>query len=78
MARPPSKCPICTKAAKHAKHTVGDFSEIACKECGHFRVSTTLLQAIRQYGIAAKRAALRSAQLRAPYGALPLVTTYDV
>lgn len=78
MRKPPSKCPICAAPARHTEQTVGDFTEIECKVCGQFRISSTMMATIGEQDLPSRRAALGRAILRAPYGRAPLMTTYDL
>lgn len=78
MAKTKAPCPICKKAARHSAVTNGDYSEVACTDCGNFQMSGTLQQIFATYPMAIRRQSLGRAQLRAPYGSLPLLTTYDL
>lgn len=77
MAKSVGSCPICKKPAKRSIK-FADSEGFSCKDCGKFRISRTLLETLHQYGISARRAALLSAVMRANYGSVPLVTTYDI
>jgi hypothetical protein len=78
MAKYALSCPVCHRKAKLSASTAGDYSEITCSDCGHFQISATLKQIFASYPMSIRRLALARAQLRARYGVLPLITTYDL
>jgi len=78
MGKSAESCPICERKARWAAAAVGDFMEIECSECGHFQVSKTFLQLVPDQPAAVRQQSLERARVRARYGSLPLVTTYDL
>lgn len=77
MAKPVGTCPVCKGNAKHLPVS-GDYLELACAGCGHYRLSGTAKELLPKLSTVEKRRSLERAKLRAPYGSLPLVTSYDL
>ena len=71
-------CPVCEKPAAWAESSTGDFAEVDCLDCGHFRISGTLQQVLADYPTTERREALERARLRARYGSVPVITTYNL
>jgi hypothetical protein len=78
MARTATNCPICRKPARRARAVTGDYIEITCGDCGQFQASETFRQTASRHPVATRRHALEKAKMRAGYGALPALTTYDL
>jgi len=78
MTRSSSNCPVCNRKAKRNTATGGDYAAIICDQCGHFQISGTLQHIFPSYPMSVRRLALDHAQLRSRYGAVPLITTYDL
>ncbi|BCH23528.1 hypothetical protein MesoLjLb_33130 [Mesorhizobium sp. L-8-3] len=78
MARKKAPCPVCKQPAQQSAVRNGDYGEVTCSDCGQFRLSRTLQQLFAQHPMAVRRQSLARARLRAPYGSVPLVTTYDL
>jgi hypothetical protein len=78
MTKSMAACPICKKPAKQAKVNVGDYTEVRCTPCGQFQISGTLQKVISSYPVVARRQSLERGRLRARYGSVPLITTYDL
>lgn len=75
---PSTACPICAKPAKQNKAAVGDYMEVDCRHCGRFQISRIFQHAVSDSHETERRQALEHARLRARYGALPIITTYDL
>lgn len=71
-------CPICRNGAKKGSAATGDYLAVDCTSCGRFQASESFRESAKAQSIAARRHALELARLRAPYGAMPHVTTYDI
>ncbi len=78
MAKSSEQCPVCSKPAKLKAGATEDHIEIDCRQCGTFGVSASFLQPFRDIPEFAKRLSLEHAQNRARYGAIPIITNYDV
>jgi len=78
MAKPASACPICRKPALRLKPAAADILQVTCRDCGQYLVSETFRQAVGKQSTAVRRNALEKARMRAGYGALPSITTYDL
>lgn len=70
-------CPVCNGKAMHLPNH-GDYVELDCSSCGHFRVSGSALASVPNLATTEGRRSLDRARLRAHYGSLPLITTYDL
>jgi hypothetical protein len=70
-------CVICNKPARTVPG-LGDCTHFDCTECGQFGASGSFVEAAKSLSIAARRQALQKAIVRGQYGALSIVTTYDV
>lgn len=78
MARSPAiSCPICEKRARQMRAYDG-YIDISCSGCGHFQISETFLQLVARHPLDARQRALEGAVTRARYGALPVLTSYDL
>jgi hypothetical protein len=78
MADATTPCAICKKPASTKNTSFSDYKHFDCPECGEFRASGTFMAAVEKLPLTTRRQALQRAIVRANYGALPLVTTYDV
>lgn len=78
MAKSSAACPICRKPAKHTTASAGDNTEIDCRDCGHFQVSGSFQETVSRQSIVVRRQSLDRARIRARYGSLPIITTYDL
>lgn len=41
------RCPVCRHDAREALPRMGDFAEIFCSDCGHYRISGSSLEVMR-------------------------------
>jgi len=78
MVKVAAICPICKTRAKQTKATTGDYVDINCTDCGDFQISRTFQQVVSNHPKTVRRRSLERARMRARYGSLPLVTTYDL
>lgn len=78
MAKHSAACPVCGKSARQTEVKVGDYTEIRCRNCGHFQASGTFERVAPAYPVTIRLQALDRTRLRARYGLPPLVTTYDL
>ncbi len=78
MARAKTSCVICRKPAATRKPAFEDTMHFECRECGEFQVSGTFMSDAGKLPVTVRRQALQRAITRAPYGTVPMVTTYDV
>ena len=78
MAESSANCPICNKKAKQAAASAGDYTKIDCANCGRFQISRTVQAVIPNHPATVRRQSLERARIRARYGSLPMVTTYDL
>jgi len=70
-------CVICNMPSRMTP-AFGDSLQFDCPGCGRFGASGSFIAQAEHLPIDARRRALQNAVLRAQYGALPVVTTYDV
>lgn len=78
MAKAKAPCAICREPAKLKAPALGDYKHFDCPRCGEFRASGSFLAEAKGLSLATRRLVLLRALTRAEYGALPMVTTYDV
>ncbi|TKT75052.1 hypothetical protein [Aquamicrobium sp. LC103] len=78
MAKVAVACPICKGKAKHPKPASGHYLEIDCASCGHFQISDSVRQVVSKLSATVRRQSHERARLRAPYGSLPIITSYDL
>lgn len=78
MNKAQTNCPICDETAKQANAKAGDYLDISCLECGEFQISRTFQQVAKDYPVSVRRQSLERAKIRARYGLLPIVTSYDL
>ncbi|MGN6582592.1 MAG: hypothetical protein ACTHJV_02695 [Rhizobiaceae bacterium] len=70
-------CVICNQPARAAP-VFADFLHFDCTACGQFRASASFIEQAKDLPMDARRQALQNAVVRAQYGAMSVVTTYDV
>jgi hypothetical protein len=78
MAKAKIPCAICRKPARLKTLTYGDYQHFDCPECGEYRASGSFLAGARGLSFTTRRQALQRATIRAEYGTVPIVTTYDL
>lgn len=78
MAKSTAPCLVCNTSAKHTPVTLGDFVEIDCPACGQYQASNTYREIASRLSKEIRRRSLERARMRARYGLLPQITTYDL
>lgn len=78
MAKAQTECPICKRPATQTNSATGDYLDISCADCGEFQVSPTFRTLVSDLPVATRQQSLLRARIRARYGSLPLVTSYDL
>lgn len=77
MTKVSAPCVVCGANAK-TKPTTGDYIEINCPDCGEFQASWTYQTVALALPHEVRRRSLESARIRARYGMLPMITSYDL
>lgn len=78
MVKSSSACLICNAPAKHASVRAGDSIEIHCSDCGPYQASNTFREIAARHSKDVRRQSLERARMRARYGLMPMITTYDL
>ena len=66
-------CPICDSGASETLPRSGDYIEVTCLNCGHYRITETAAQSIADRAVDERQGMLKQAKVEVTGEAVPIV-----